>query len=298
MKVYAPKYYKDFSCIADRCKHSCCIGWEIDIDADTYAYYQTVPGTFGARLRANIVQDTDAPHFILGERERCPFLNRNGLCDMICTLGEDALCQICADHPRFRNFYADRTEIGLGLCCEAAAALILTREDKAAFEFMFDDGAAEQESETENAFFAFRDRVFAILQDREKPAETRIAALKAATGLTMQDADITQKIRFYLGLEVLDAAWTERLKKYTPNAYTVSDLILEQLMCYFICRHLADGIYDGSLKVRIAFALHAAQFICTLATSEEDFLDIARMYSAEIEYSEENLEKVFDWLNL
>jgi lysine-N-methylase len=37
MKLRAPKYYLDFACIADRCKHSCCIGWEIDVDADTMA---------------------------------------------------------------------------------------------------------------------------------------------------------------------------------------------------------------------------------------------------------------------
>ena len=25
MKLFAPKYYKNFVCIADRCRHSCCI---------------------------------------------------------------------------------------------------------------------------------------------------------------------------------------------------------------------------------------------------------------------------------
>ena len=34
MDVY-PNYYDKFKCIANRCKHSCCIGWEIDIDEDT-----------------------------------------------------------------------------------------------------------------------------------------------------------------------------------------------------------------------------------------------------------------------
>ena len=32
MKEYIPDYYKDFQCIADKCKDSCCIGWEIMID--------------------------------------------------------------------------------------------------------------------------------------------------------------------------------------------------------------------------------------------------------------------------
>ena len=42
MKLYAPSYYKSFKCIADKCRHSCCIGWEIDIDDDTFEYYKTV----------------------------------------------------------------------------------------------------------------------------------------------------------------------------------------------------------------------------------------------------------------
>ena len=32
MKIIAPNYYPAFRCIADKCRHSCCIGWEIDID--------------------------------------------------------------------------------------------------------------------------------------------------------------------------------------------------------------------------------------------------------------------------
>ena len=36
MKEYIPDYYKDFQCIADKCKDSCCIGWEIMIDSKSY----------------------------------------------------------------------------------------------------------------------------------------------------------------------------------------------------------------------------------------------------------------------
>ena len=39
MKYYLPDYYEEFKCIAQKCKHSCCVGWEIDIDDDTLAYY-------------------------------------------------------------------------------------------------------------------------------------------------------------------------------------------------------------------------------------------------------------------
>ncbi len=130
MKLIAPEYYTKFHCIADKCRHSCCVGWEIAIDPDKLVYYRSIEGEFGARLQKGIAEADDAAQFILDDEERCPFLNRTGLCDMITALGEDALCQICRDHPRFRNFYADRTEIGLGLCCEAAGELILSQQEK------------------------------------------------------------------------------------------------------------------------------------------------------------------------
>ena len=295
MKLYAPQYYKDFACIADKCRHSCCIGWEIDIDADTYAYYKTVSGAIGARLCENISTDGDAPHFVLGQDERCPFLNASGLCDVFTALGEGALCQICTDHPRYRNFYADRTEIGLGLCCEAATKLILTCEEKMQLVLLEDDGVAEETDETEEAFFAFRARLFEELQNREKPVAARRQAIQSILGLN--ETDMAQWVQFYLGLEVLDVSWKKRLSSYTENAYVASDIMQEQLICYFLYRHLADGIDDGSLPARVAFALHAAQLICMLAESEEDLFDTARMYSAEIEYSEENLEKVLEKMN-
>lgn len=51
MIVRVPDYFSEFSCIAGECKDSCCLGWEIDIDEDSYEYYQTLPGEVGERLR-------------------------------------------------------------------------------------------------------------------------------------------------------------------------------------------------------------------------------------------------------
>ena len=142
MKIYVPNYYKNFRCIAGACKHSCCIGWEIDIDEDTLEVYKNVGGCFGKRLNESISPGEDT-HFILAENERCPFLNDENLCDIYIELGEDNLCQICSDHPRFRNFYSDRIEMGLGLCCEAATDLILEcgdgvyKLDILSFEYFF-----------------------------------------------------------------------------------------------------------------------------------------------------------------
>ena len=127
MKIYVPDYYNDFQCIKDKCKHSCCIGWEIDIDEDTLDYYKSVKGDFGRRLSDNISYE-DTPHFILGEKERCPFLNSSNLCDIYINLGKEHLCEICSNHPRFVNVFSQREEWGLGMCCEAAANIILNKK--------------------------------------------------------------------------------------------------------------------------------------------------------------------------
>ena len=76
MKLVAPDYYEKFKCTAGECAHSCCIGWEIDVDYDTLDYYNSIDGEFGQRLRNNIVTEGETAHFCLAENERCPFLNR------------------------------------------------------------------------------------------------------------------------------------------------------------------------------------------------------------------------------
>ena len=89
MLYVRPDFYDDFRCLASRCRHSCCVGWEIDVDAQTLAYYQTLGGPLGDELREKIAL-SPAQHFRLSEGERCPFLRADGLCRLILTLGEDS----------------------------------------------------------------------------------------------------------------------------------------------------------------------------------------------------------------
>ena len=130
-----PSYYKKFHCIAGKCKDNCCsAGWEIDIDDKTNKYYKSVSDKFddefGNKLRNCISDDSSLPHFILKKDKKCPFLNDDNLCDIYINLGEDHLCQICTDHPRFYEWFENVKEAGIGLCCEEAARIILDDNDK------------------------------------------------------------------------------------------------------------------------------------------------------------------------
>ena len=39
MKIRVPEYFKDFKCIASECEDTCCAGWGIVIDDETYKKY-------------------------------------------------------------------------------------------------------------------------------------------------------------------------------------------------------------------------------------------------------------------
>ncbi len=297
MKLIAPDYFSHFKCTAGSCKHSCCVGWEIDIDEDTYEYYKSIGGEFGKRLSDSIA-DGEVPCFKLSDNERCPFLNSENLCNIIINLGEDALCQICSDHPRFRNFYNDRIEVGLGLCCEAAAKLILENTEKVCLTEIKNDG--EFIISADKAFFAFREFLFDDFQNRALSIDKRINNVLCKHKISFPNISLSEWAEIYLHLERLDEAWGEKLrllKERKSIESNVSDIETEQLLVYFIYRHLADGLSDGRFQERIAFAILSVHIIRALcAVCCDPVTEIARMYSSEIEYSEENIDALLNIL--
>lgn len=293
MNVFKPSYYDEFKCIADKCKHSCCIGWEIDIDVDTMEKYNNEKSDFGKRLSENISKE-ETPHFVLGESERCPFLNGKNLCDIIINMGEGALCQICSDHPRFRSFFSDREEIGLGMCCEEAARVILSYGEKVKIE------GEDCPDDEEAVFFNMREQIFAILQDREWTVDERIENLSEFYDLSMPDEDWAE---VFCKLERLDEEWTEKIKLLKCDRKELMgdwDLPFEQLIIYFIYRHLSEAVYDGRYTERIKFAILSFEIIKHIFShcgeTWDNLIDICRMYSSEIEYSEENTEEILQRL--
>ena len=300
MKLIAPDYYPQFRCIADKCRHSCCIGWEIDIDPETRKTYRSVPGPFGERLNAAI-EDGEASTFRLGKGERCPMLNASGLCDLITALGEGALCQICADHPRFRNFFTDRTELGLGLCCEEAARLILTRQEPMRLICLEDDSEDAPLPEDEAALLALRDGLIARMQDTSRPLAARLQSLLDAVDFAIPDRDWAE---VYRQLERLDPAWDallDTLPASLPLPPTPFEPALTNAGVYLLYRHIPGALEDDDLSGRVALCVLSVRVLASLCAAKPgcttaDLIDFARMYSAEVEYSEDNIAALLDAL--
>lgn len=310
MKTVVPDYYRHFACRKGDCLHSCCVGWEIDIDPEKLAYYDSLPGDMGKLLKENIQRDGDSACFRLTADERCPFLNPEGLCEMILRLGEDSLCQICADHPRFRNFFSDREEIGLGLCCEAACALILKRREPVRFIVLQDDGEAAENDEFEQELLELRAGLIAIMQDRSLKLDRRIDRMLESVCLPRPVFNREWRDSF-LGLERLDPCWGELLEESenmeTPLPCPAElEICLEQLIVYLLQRHMPGALEDGDIAGRILFAVLFAEMLKCLGDhimrkqghfGADDLVELARMASSEIEYSDENTAAILDQLH-
>lgn len=304
--LIAPSYYPTFSCSADRCKNNCCIGWEIDIDPETYKSYQTLSGPLGKRMENAISLEGEFPHFRLDAKERCPFLANNGLCDIISALGEDALCNICKDHPRFRNHYSGTIEIGLGLCCEEAARLILTQTEKVRLIPL--NSKEQKYDQEEQILLSFRDDLFEILQNRSVFFHTRIKQIADKGRFILPSPG--QFLSILKDTERMDPRFNQSLDHNICNQWPILntkewELPLEQLTIYFLYRHLSGALEDGFLQERIAFAILSALAIAAITMQQADcdfplelLIDTARIYSCEIEYSDQNLEKILSSLQL
>ena len=134
MKITTPFYYKDFKCIAGACTDTCCAGWDVDVDEASYKYYKSVKGSFGKRLKSVMVKSEEGGCTFTLNNGRCPFLNDENLCDLYIALGEENLCDTCAEFPRFINEYGNTREIGIAPSCITAGEIIFNYKDKLVFE--------------------------------------------------------------------------------------------------------------------------------------------------------------------
>lgn len=128
MKYRMPAYYDSFVCIGAECEDTCCRGWQIAVDEESYQKYRKVPGAFGERLRRKI--DKKSRRFRLDGRN-CSFLDENGLCEIYKELGQESLCETCRTYPRHMEDYGEVREYMLSLTCPEATRILLDADWKA-----------------------------------------------------------------------------------------------------------------------------------------------------------------------
>ncbi len=296
---YAPSYFGGFKCIADRCTHSCCIDWEIVIDDHTLEKYKS--------LKCGIektVSECDGEYcFILKEDGRCPHLSDTGLCDIITTHGEEYLSEICKSHPRFYNYIGERCECGLGIVCEEACRLVLECEKP--FPLLPACGGEQcnrpEDSPRHDILFE-RDKILNLTSEDGTGLDEIVQRLKAEYRIPeiYMKSELPER---FLKLEILDTGWEQMLKKaknmpdFAAPCDISFDKYFKRLLMYFVYRHVSTAESREELSARLGFAILSTEmikhlFLLSGELSQSSILFIARAYSAEIEYSEDNTDEL------
>ena len=264
--IYWPDYYKEFRCKADKCLHTCCAGWLVGIDEESLSRFEKDP---------EIKRKISDGCFVMGPDGRCPFLRDDNLCEMILKHGEDYLCDICKEHPRFYNTFDDHIEAGIGLVCEEACRLVL--ECAKPFELIASDGT---KMELPGYVAAVFDDTRSLLEKLSEISGGRMAASKIR-------ADI------FLGMEAMDPEWSKILAGIASEPVSFEDedkviseneMMLTNFTAYLLYRYKGSG----------RFASESVRLIADMKAKGIAIPEAARMFSGEVEYSDINIDEALE----
>ena len=170
MRRVRPDYYEKFQCIADRCTITCCQEWKIGVDNETNRKWKKLlpPDTVVDKkknLSAYTVKKDGMRVIALDEKHRCPFLNEEKLCRLLCTYTDRVLSDTCTQFPREVHRFSTHEEETLMPCCPAVIDIW-----KDAKEIVFPKVGREYK----DLLFAIREHMMELLEDSTQRLEDQL----------------------------------------------------------------------------------------------------------------------------
>lgn len=131
MKILVTDIYQDFKCIGGECIKTCCKGWNIVIDSETVNKYRESSDPLCREMLNNLIpiDNSNDMQVKLDNDERCPMLNKDGLCRMVLSKGEEYLSMVCQRYPREVMKYNDTFFATVCPSCPEVARMIVERKD-------------------------------------------------------------------------------------------------------------------------------------------------------------------------
>ena len=311
MQIIKPQYYDQFQCIAGACPDSCCKDWTIVVDETSAAYYRTLSGALGDRLR-DVLQEEDGDTIMAIENGRCPMWQNDGLCRIQAELGEGALCHTCHTFPRLTHDYGNFAQLQLELSCPVAAKLILESDDTPIATEIPGGEEPDYEPEAMESLLRTRHLALDLLANRNLQVNQALAVLllfgyAAQNELDGGDpaiidptADLAQVrslagkgdasalLEFYCTLEILTNRWRRRLLSPDDQGWPEG---LRAIARYFIDRYWLQAISDYDLVGRVKLIVCSCLLIKLLGG---DLCQTAQLYSKEIENDADNIDAILD----
>ena len=140
--INVPDYYPKFNCTGSQCEDTCCGGWTISVDKDTFHKYRANQHPDLAPLFKLAVSRLTTPaadhqnnfgQMNMRPDGRCYFLQEDQLCGIHKHMGGQALSNTCRIYPRYLNRFGAQRENALGVSCPEAARLVLLNPEPMQF---------------------------------------------------------------------------------------------------------------------------------------------------------------------
>ena len=196
--ILRPEYLSKFACIGSACEQTCCDGWGVNIDRETFIKYRACEDAwlkplFREKVIRSETADCDENYSVMIlSRNACPFLDESKLCEIQKRLGEDYLSRTCAIYPRNMNRVDDTLEISLNISCPEAARSVLLNAGKMKFVQSRFDGTEKirfgdvpalsttdpnQSNKPYQYFREVRELIISLLQNRSYDINDRLIIL-------------------------------------------------------------------------------------------------------------------------
>ena len=315
MILRKPSVYDRFTCIAGSCPDSCCKDWSVTVDPESAAFYRSLPGMLGQRLR-QVLQEEDGDTILTIENGRCPMWRQDGLCRIQAELNHDALCKTCREFPRLTHDYGDRMELGLELSCPEAARLLLTGEEPVHTEFLIPGGEAPENDEDAMAvLLRSRETALSLLSDPRLSLPEALSALllfgahaqmelDGAESSPFQPEDALETARqlatiaqpdpaaffgFYANLEILTESWSARLASPTQSPQWSE--VHRRFAKLSVERYWLQSVSDYDLLCRVKMIVSGCILVYLLGGNP---VQTVQQYSKEIDNNADNVDAILD----
>ena len=138
MNIILADLHNDFECIADACPNTCCVGWRISFDKETYQKMADNEDKLEIPAQDWLSERDNIYDVKLQSDGRCPMLKENNLCKVVLTLGPSYLSHTCSSYPRVYRQFGNVLEGHLTSSCPHVIAMLMSKEN-IYFDFSEDD---------------------------------------------------------------------------------------------------------------------------------------------------------------
>lgn len=139
MKYLVSELYNEFECIGGDCLETCCGGWNIYVDDESYDRYTILPKEQKEWILSNIEEKNGRKIIRNNDNGFCPMLNDEGWCLLYKNISPDALCETCRTYPRLTYLSNDLNILTLSLACSEVVRLMLKHDNPLQFYYLDDE---------------------------------------------------------------------------------------------------------------------------------------------------------------